>query len=242
VATRTVSSRTNFRQLDERQIVETLVQLRDAIEERFPSSGLGRVSGELLVVAREASEIVDYLKRPHWLVRLSIGVAIVAMLVVLGMVVTTVRVPARVEGLTDFVQAVESGINDLIFLGIAIFFLVGIESRLKRKRALTALHELRSLVHIIDMHQLTKDPERLLAAQRDGAAAERAMTAAELGRYLDFCSDLLSVSSKVAALFVQHFNDSVVLGAVDEIETLSGGFSSKIWQKITLLERSTSAR
>jgi hypothetical protein len=239
VATRAVVARTNFRQLDETQIVETLVQLRDAIEERFPSSGLGRVSGELLIVAREASEIVDYLKRPHWPVRLSIGVAIAAMLVVLGMVVTTVRVPARVEGLTDFVQAVESGINDLIFLGVAIFFLVGIESRLKRKRALTALHELRSLVHIIDMHQLTKDPERLLAARRESAAPERAMTVAELGRYLDFCSDLLSVSSKVAALFVQHLNDSVVLAAVDEIETLSGGFSSKIWQKITLLERST---
>jgi hypothetical protein len=239
VATRAVVARTNFRQLDETQIVETLVQLRDAIEERFPSSGLGRVSGELLIVAREASEIVDYLKRPHWPVRLSIGVAIAAMLVVLGMVVTTVRVPARVEGLTDFVQAVESGINDLIFLGVAIFFLVGIESRLKRKRALTALHELRSLVHIIDMHQLTKDPERLLAARRESAAPERAMTVAGLGRYLDFCSDLLSVSSKVAALFVQHLNDSVVLAAVDEIETLSGGFSSKIWQKITLLERST---
>ena len=31
------------------------------------------------------------------------------------------------------------------------------------KEALKALHELRSLIHVIDMHQLTKDPERLLS-------------------------------------------------------------------------------
>src|SRR5258708_24597219 len=34
-------------------------------------------------------------------------------------------------------------------------------SRIKRARALKAMHELRSLAHIIDMHQLTKDHESL---------------------------------------------------------------------------------
>ena len=43
--------------------------------------------------------------------------------------------------------------------------------------------------------------------------------------------------SKVAALLVQHFGDSVVLAAVNEIETLTNGLSRKIWQKITVLER-----
>ena len=28
-----------------------------------------------------------------------------------------------------------------------------------RKRALAAIHELRAMAHIVDMHQLTKDPE-----------------------------------------------------------------------------------
>ena len=91
------------------------------------------------------------------------------------------------------------------------------------------LHELRSLTHIVDMHQLTKDPALLTS---DGE-----MSPAELGRYLDFCSDMLSLISKVAALMVQHLNDDVVLAAVNEIETLTTGLSGKIWQKITLLER-----
>ena len=48
--------------------------------------------------------------------------------------------------------------NIIVLMGAALFFLVTIEDRLKRRRALTALHELRSIVHVIDMHQLTKDP------------------------------------------------------------------------------------
>jgi hypothetical protein len=133
---------------------------------------------------------------------------------------------------------VESGINDLIFLAIAVFFLITLESRLKRRKALSALHQLRSLVHIVDMHQLTKDPELLLPRSGETASSPaRAMSPAELGRYLDYCSEMLSLSSKVAALFVQHFNDPVVLAAVNEIESLATGFSGKIWQKITLLDR-----
>ena len=43
--------------------------------------------------------------------------------------------------------------------------------------------------------------------------------------------------SKVAALLVQRFDDSVVLAGVNEIEGLTTGLSGKIWQKITILER-----
>ena len=65
------------------------------------------------------------------------------------------------------------------------------------------------------------------------------MSPAELGRYLDFCSDILSLISKVAALLVQHLGDGVVLAAVNEIETLTTGLSRKVWQKIAILERPT---
>jgi hypothetical protein len=88
------------------------------------------------------------------------------------------------------------------------------------------------------MHQLTKDPERLLSASKDTPSSPtRTMTASDLGRYLDYCSELLSITSKVAALLVQYFDDAVVLGAVNEIETLTTGLSGKIWQKITVLDR-----
>lgn len=61
------------------------------------------------------------------------------------------------------------------------------------------------------------------------------MTAFELSRYLDYCTELLSLTGKVAAIYVQHFDDSIVLDAVGEIEELTTGLSQKIAQKIQLL-------
>jgi hypothetical protein len=54
-------------------------------------------------------------------------------------------------------------------------------------------------------------------------------------RYLDYCSELLSLTSKVAALYVQHLNDAVVLAAVNDIESLAASLSHKIWQKIMII-------
>lgn len=121
---------------------------------------------------------------------------------------------------------------------IAVYFLLTIETRLKRRRALRTLHQLRSLAHVVDMHQLTKDPEQLLLAPKDTPSSPaRTMSASDLGRYLDYCSELVSITSKVAALHVQYFDDEMVLRAVNEIEALTTGLSGKIWQKITNLER-----
>ncbi len=57
------------------------------------------------------------------------------------------------------------------------------------------------MAHIVDMHQLTKDPEPLLL---DGpstpSSPERKLTPFELGRYLDYSSEMLSMISKTAAI------------------------------------------
>jgi hypothetical protein len=126
----------------------------------------------------------------------------------------------------------------LFYLGAVILFLFTVEGRIKRRRALRFLRELRALAHIVDMHQLTKDPDRLLThGQNTPSSPAREMTRFELGRYLDYCSEMLSLISKIAALYIQNFDDPVVLAAVDEVEALTTGLSRKIWQKIMILER-----
>src|SRR6478672_6816245 len=229
-----------YRQLDQSQIGQTLRRLRDRIAERFPGSGLSNVAGELVSLSDEAFECVAYLRKPNWPIRVAVGVVIAAMVIVVGLGAVSIRVSSRVSSVSELVQTLDASINDVVFLGIAIFFLVTVEARLKRRKALGSLQQLRSVVHIVDMHQLTKDPERLMSPQPDTSSSPaRSMTPPELGRYLDYCSELLSLTSKIAASFVQSFNDPVVLSTVNEIETLVTGLSGKIWQKITLLERAT---
>jgi hypothetical protein len=180
-----------------------------------------------------------YLRRPLWVVRLLGGLVIAGMLLVVVLIAVKVRLPAGVGGLADLLQTTEAAINELIFIGAAVWFFVTLEERIKRRRALNSLHRLRSVAHIVDMHQLTKDPDTLkLPLPEHGVETDRVMSEAELGRYLDYCSELLSLTAKIAALHIQEFNDAVVLGAVDEIETLTSSLSSKIWQKITLLQSS----
>lgn len=228
-----------YRQLDEAKILQTLKRLKLRIVERFPGSGLSRVAEELLVVGGEVSDTVRYLRQPNWAIRVPVCIAILLMIGLAAVVAATIRTPIRLSGLGEAVQLIDAGINDIVFLGIAIFFLLTIESRLKRRKTLRTIHQLRSIAHVVDMHQLTKDPERVTSGAPDTASSpERTMSPAELGRYLDYCSELLSVNSKLAALLVQHFTDAVILGAVNEIETLTTGLSSKIWQKIRLIERS----
>ena len=93
------------------------------------------------------------------------------------------------------------------------------------------------------MHQLTKDPERLLTPEKSTPSSpQRRFTAFELARYLDYCSEMLSVISKVAALYVQNFDDPVTLAAVNDVEQLTGSLSQKLWLKIDILERVAPAK
>ena len=47
---------------------------------------------------------------------------------------------------------------------------------------------------------------------------------------------MLSLIGKVAALYVQDFDDEVAVAAVNEIENLTTGLSRKIWQKIMYVQ------
>jgi len=229
-----------YRSLNPEHITRTIAQLRDRIQERFPGSGLGKVAEELQRIGNEAVARAQWIARPLLPLRIAIGLLVTLLAVVILLSLTHLNITKMWESFADFVQAVDAGINDIVFFGIAIFFLVTLEGRVKRRRALKAIHELRSLAHIIDMHQLTKDPEIILTGgPATKSSPKRAMTTFEMSRYLDYCSEMLSLIGKVAALYAQRFNDPVALSAVDEIEDLTTGLSRKVWQKIMLINQSS---
>lgn len=224
--------------LDAARIVETAERLVARIGERFPDSGLSQVASGILATAAVTRERAERLARPNWPLRLASGLSVGALVALVAYGVRTVVL--HLDGfdrISEVLQASESLVNELILLGLASAFFFSLEGRIKRRRTLTRLHELRSLAHIVDMHQLTKDPERLFSALPDTASSPgRIADPAQLARYLDYCSELLSLVSKLAALYGQALSDGVVFGAVNDIESLVGGLQRKIWQKIGLLE------
>jgi hypothetical protein len=226
-----------FRKLDAARIVTTAEQLARRIEERFPGSGLSRVGKELSAVTAEATALSAWLGRPHYGVRAVASVCIAGLVAVVLVAALHVRGETGFHGLSDWVQSLEAMVNDIIFVGIAVYFLLGLELRKKRARALEALHVLRSLAHIVDMHQLTKDPDRPAGGGDTASSPKRDMTPFELTRYLDYSSELLAIISKIAALYVQELPDPVTLEAASGVEELAGGLSRAIWQKIMILDR-----
>jgi hypothetical protein len=226
----------SYRSLDGAAIARTLDLLARRVETRFPGSGLSGVVRELDGIARRTSETTAFIGRPILALRVAalVLVAGVAALLVHG--VAAVRVQLGPVSWAELAQGVEASINDMLFFGAAVFFLFTLEVRVKRRRALAAIQELRSIAHVIDMHQLTKDPEWVLDRGREtGVVPSPAMRPFELSRYLDYCSEALSLTGKLAALYIQDSSDAVALQAVNEVEELTTGLSRKIWQKLMIL-------
>ncbi len=222
------------------RIVETIARLHSRIGDRFPESGLCRLCGELHDVARQAAKRSTWIATPiRWIRIVSYALAFALVAFLVGSVLYAVQsIGEQRIGIIEMVQALESGLNDIVFFAIAIFFLFSLETRIKRRRALAAIHELRSIAHVIDMHQLTKDPERFLRNWSDGEhSPKQTLTPFQLNRYLDYCSEMLSLTGKIAALYVQQFDDASAVAAVSEVEQLTTGLCRKIWQKIMTLQQ-----
>ena|SRR5436190_23963466 len=224
-----------YRHLDSQRIIETVQALHGRIERRFPNSGLGKVVAELYRIATETVDRIRWIQRPHFPLRFA--AAVLSLAIVALLILMLIHIPQfQFNDYTNFIQALDSSISSVVFIGAAMLFFLSWENRIKRRRAMKAVHELRALAHIVDMHQLTKDPESYFAPTSQPNPVSRRMTPFELNRYLDYCSESLAIISKVAALYVQDFQDQAVLDAVDDVEDLTAGFSRKIWQKITILE------
>jgi hypothetical protein len=221
--------------LDPEKIIGTLEVLSRRIAERFPRTGLAHVSHELTEIARRTQAGINAIASPNYSLRLFVGAILTAGLgLVLWLAWLGLDLEASTE-LTNIMQGLDSATSLLIVLGGVALYLSTLETRWRRDRALKALHEVRSIIHVIDMHQLTKDPSAF-GAPRTSSSPDRSMTVYELLRYLGYCSELLSLASKVAALYADKIRDPVIVDGVGDIERLTAHFSQKIWQKIELVQ------
>lgn len=218
-------------------VVKTLEILRARISERFPGAGLTDVADDLVQTASETAARARGIGRPYLFLRLIILLLVAAGGTVLIWGVDQVSWAHVLEGdVLSLSQGLESVVNLLLLLGAGVWFLMTLEQRLKRGRVLRDLHELRTFAHVVDMHQLTKDPTTILSKGAATASSpKREMSRFQLTRYLEYCAEMLALIGKLAALYGERTPDTEVLGAVNDVEDLCTSLGRKIWQKITIL-------
>lgn len=216
----------HFQRLEHARVRRATAELQGRIRERFPRRTLWEVCGELVALVDEVA-LHDGLSQRR--IRAARVLSRLAVLLVVAFLTGTVGLAVLdlVRGgqfqAVDFLPLLETIINTSVFGGLAVLFLLAVPERMERARILRVLHRLRSLAHVIDMHQLTKIPGRDTLAP------------AELGAYLEQCSEMLSLVGKTAALFAEDTTDGDVLDAVEGIEALTSDMSRKVWQKIAII-------
>jgi hypothetical protein len=228
-------------ELEPDRIVMTIELLTQRIEARLPDRNLPKVARDTRAAASEAVSLATTITEPIPWIRIVSGLIALAMVAVVAKLTYHLKF-TNADGWATL-DGINSGISTLIYLGLAVLFLFTLESRIKRRRALRALQELRALAHVIDMHQLSKDPQ--WHEHRESSPWDKEnehMDPYLLGRYLDYCVDLLALIGKLAALYAQNSQDGVVLQAVEEVENLTATLATKIWQKIMLIDTLQAAR
>jgi len=219
-------------------VIETIDQLEARIGVRFPDSSLKAVCGELAAHARTVSERARRIGSPYLFLRFLMAASILATMSAGGWMVWRARgerleIGRELAGLT---VGLDAAVHLILVAGAVVWTLLSLERRLKRSRTLGDLYRLRSFAHIVDMHQLTKDPTAILSpGPVTPASPRREMNQFQLTRYLDYCSELLSLIGKLAALYGEYTRDPQVVDAIHSVEDLCGNLSRKIWQKITIL-------
>jgi hypothetical protein len=230
---------TRFETLDPPTLIQRTQVLAVRIEERFPSRGLTSAAFQLAQNAEHIVAEAKSLSQRNRFLELPAAVAVALALLASAAVILSFLTKFTINETTEAfqgLQGIDSGIHIVIFIYIVTLFFHDWEMRGKRRKALEGLHSLRVYAHVIDMHQLSKDPAALAAnLPPTRSSPERDLTPQELLRYLDYCSEMLSALSKFAALYSQYSRDPVVIETVNDVESLTSSLSNKIWQKIMII-------
>ncbi len=128
--------------------------------------------------------------------------------------------------ITELFEATDAGFNLLVILAGALWFFVTLEARLKRKKALGHLEELREFIHVIDVTQLFYSPELY---KSDGAESRTAVVFDYT--YLLLCTQMLAVISNLAPLYARGAAGDSIWRAASEVEMLANAISSKLLSK-----------
>ena len=97
------------------------------------------------MVAEESKAKIAFITKPLLWLRLALISLVLVTFFILFLTISTLNVETGHFNMIDLISIAEASINDLILIGAALYFLAKTETRIKRNRALDALHEIRSI-------------------------------------------------------------------------------------------------
>lgn len=220
--------------LDFEKIEKTIERLAIRILERFPQSSLGNTCKDFHRFTLASQKNIVWIEKPIFWIRFLTGTAILISLISIIYSISIIDFSVK-KTLAEYATVAEASINNVVLLGAAFFFLFTLENRFKRIKAIKLLNEIRGFAHVVDMHQLTKDPHSIAEYIFTEHSPPRDLSDFELQRYLDYSSEFLSLVGKVAAVYSQRLPDEIVVQSASEIENLCANINNKIWQKLMIL-------
>ena len=127
------------RGLDAAAIATTIERLCQRVEVRFPNR-VSRVLSQLDAIVDRAATSASIGHRDPGL-RVAVGLLVALILAGLVVTLAALRAPALPSLSASSCSDRGRGGRDLVFVAIAVFFLLTLETRLKRRRPLQAIHE-----------------------------------------------------------------------------------------------------
>jgi len=217
------------RTLEAKKLIATTKELCSWINTEFPNAHLTNVANEVNLVAQEAVKKAENIRSANLWLRLGIG------LILGGTAIAFVH-QLWVHPLKEVLHFIDMTKGVGMYAIAFIIFLATLEIRWKRRNCILAVHELRSLAHIIDMHQLSKDPV-IEKFRRNSQEQFRN----KVESYLHACIALLALVSKIGQLYIDYFPDPTATSAVNDFEETANGLAMKIWSKLINLQQAKTA-
>ena len=234
-----VAARQRTLRINPDRLTATVNEIHCRIVERFPTADLRTVAARIALMVEGVTGRVRSDARAGMFARFLLLLIVVVLLGGGGYVAATLGPTMTIPSWTELVQVGEAGLQLLILLGLGMLWCWSSARRARRARQLGYLSELRGIVHILDLYQLDKDPDRLFRAPSASTESSPKLgdvnNAFLMGRYLDYVSELLAVVSTLAAYYADETDDDAVLGVVREIGSIAASHRVHIGQKAAVL-------
>lgn len=217
--------------LDPVRIILTAEHLAHRVSSRFPESTLAGLATDLVEIARKTDERARQARKPIRYVHGAGWVASALSVWGLWYIVDHIQthlINANLEfdNITDLFEAADAGFNILVALAGALWFLVTIETRVKRKQALEHIGELLEFVQLIDVTQLYYTPELYQSNLSPNSTQPKFDHT-----YLLFCNEMLAMIGNLAPLYTRGNMDDAVWRATSDVVMLANAIEGRLFAK-----------